>query len=256
MLLEDMTTHEVAEFLSEEGPTAVLVPVGSVEPHGPHLPLATDTFISEHTAHRAVTVLHYKGIRALIAPAVWYGVTEFAEGFAGAVSVPAAVLTAFLRAVVEGYLRAGFSHVCLVNNHLEPAHDSAVRAAITGLPEGSASVACPLTRRWARTLSDEFKSGQCHAGQYETSLMLAISTGFVEVEMLPTLPDVPVSLSEGIKAGKTTFRQMGMDAAYAGAPAAATEGEGHILYEALAAMVAGEVEEGILRLAQSDLTKN
>jgi len=53
-------------------------------------------------------------------------------GFAGAISVPAQALTAFLRAVAEATLAAGFAHVCLINNHLEPAHDAAVRAAVAG----------------------------------------------------------------------------------------------------------------------------
>ncbi len=240
-----MTTEDVRRLLSGRSPVVVLLPVGSVEPHGPHLPLATDTLISEGAAERAVALLAEKGIASVLAPAVPYGVTEFAAGFAGAVSVPAAALTAFLRAVVEGYLRAGFAHVCLVNNHLEPAHDAAVRGAISGLPGGAASVACPLTRRWGRTLSAEFKSGACHAGRYETSLVLAVNASLVDAPRARALPEVKISLSDGIKAGKSTFQTMGMDAAYTGAPADATAEEGHHLYEALAAMVAGEVEEAL-----------
>jgi creatinine amidohydrolase len=225
----------------------VLLPVGSVEPHGPHLPLATDTILSETAADRAATLLAEKGISAVLAPAVPYGVTDFAAGFAGAVSVPAAALTGFLRAVVDAYLKTGFGHVCLVNNHLEPAHDAAVRAVLDGFPEGAVSVACPLTRRWGRTLSAEFKSGACHAGRYETSLVLAAAPQLVDTQSAGQLPEVNVSLSEGIKAGKHTFREMGMDNAYAGAPAAASAAEGDALYGALAVMVAVEVEETLAR---------
>lgn len=249
--LAEMTTTAVSALLATGEPVAVLLPVGSVEPHGPHLPLATDTIISDAAAERACALLAAKGIRAVIAPPVPYGVTDFAAGFAGAVSVPAAALTSFLRAVVDAYLRAGFAHVCLVNNHLEPAHDTAVRAVMDGLPEGSVSVACPLTRRWGRTLSAEFKSGACHAGRYETSLVLAAVPALVDTGSASSLPEVNVSLSEGIKAGKHTFREMGMDGAYSGAPAAASAGEGEELYEALAAMVAGEVEEALARRGAS-----
>lgn len=278
--LADMTTEQVSALLSAGKPVAVLLPVGSVEPHGPHLPLGTDTLISETAAVRAIALLAEQGILAVVGPAVPYGVTDFAAGFAGAISVPAAALTAFLRTVVEAYLRAGFAHVCLVNNHLEPAHDAAVRAAASAttstsvgsssssssstsvgstpstasststwvaLPDGSASVACPLTRRWARTLSAEFKSGACHAGQYETSLVLAANPNLVDVAHAGALPAVPVSLSEGIKSGKRTFRDMGMHSAYAGAPAAASPEEGDQLYSSLAAMVVGEVSEALSR---------
>ena len=58
-------------------------------------------------------------LTAVIAPAVSYGVTECARGFAGAVSVPAAVLTAYVAAICDGLLAQGIRHVCLVNNHLE-----------------------------------------------------------------------------------------------------------------------------------------
>jgi creatinine amidohydrolase len=130
-----------------------------------------------------------------------------------------------------------------VNNHLEPAHDAAVRAAITGAPKGAASVACPLTKRWARTLSDEFKSGNCHAGRYETSLALAAGTGVRDE--FAALPALDVSLSREIKAGRSRFRDMGMARAYTGAPAEATEREGEELFDRLAEMIVTEVMEGI-----------
>jgi creatinine amidohydrolase len=134
--------------------------------------------------------------------------------------------------------------VCLVNNHLEPAHDQAVRAAIAGLAQGRASVACPLTRRWGRTLSDEFKRGNCHAGRYETSLVLA-ADGAANDSERARLPAIDVSLSDGIRAGKTTFRAMGLDRAYTGAPAEATREEGETLYARLAEMIATEVLEAL-----------
>jgi len=171
-------------------------------------------------------------------------VTDYAGGFAGALSVPAPVLTAYLEAIVRALLGDGFSHVCLVNNHLEPAHDAAVRAAVAGFLAGQASVACPLTRRWARTLSDEFKRGDCHAGRYETSLLMAADAALVRPSA-SGLPAVPISLAEGIRAGKTTFASMGIERAYTGAPGEATREEGEALYDKLTAMVVGEVEEAL-----------
>jgi creatinine amidohydrolase len=235
-LLGELTTEEVRALLKRP-PTAVLVPVGSVEPHGPHLPLATDSLIGEVAAVRACAVLATHGIEAVVAPTVAYGVTDFAEGFAGAVSVPADVLTSLLRAIVTRLRQDGWTHVCLVSNHLEPAHDVAVRAAVAGV--AGATVASPLTRRWARTLSDEFKRGDCHAGRYETSLVLAgggrVADGYA------SLPALPVSLADGIRDGKRGFRELGMDRAYTGAPAEASLQEGETLYQRLVAMIVGEV---------------
>jgi len=243
--LARMTSPEFAALVGAGRKVVALVPVGSTEPHGPHLALATDVVISEAACARAADALDLDGLAAVIAPSVGYGVTDCAEGFAGAVSIDAATLTAFLRGVARGLLAAGCAHVCLVNNHLEPAHDAAVRAAADGAAAGTISVACPLTRHWARTLTPEFKSGACHAGQYETSIVMAADATLVDDAARVALAPVPISLSDGLRAGKATFAAMGLDRAYAGDPAAATAAEGDATLDLLAAMIVGEVTAAI-----------
>jgi creatinine amidohydrolase len=238
---------EALRALIEAGDVVLLLPVGSVEPHGPHLPLGTDTFISEAVAGRAAARLEEAGIVTLIGEPVSYGVTDYAAGFSGAISIPASVLTPFLRAVVDGYLQTGVTHVCLINNHLEPEHDAAVRAAIAGLDPQKASVACPLTRRWGRTLSDEYKSGACHAGRYETSLILACRPSTVAKDIAATLPSLATSLSKAMSEGQTTFAAMGLDRAYTGAPSEASPEEGADLLDRLATMVVTEVTEALAK---------
>src|SRR3954471_24170909 len=158
-LLARHTTASLRALLDDKKPVVALVPVGSTEPHGPHLGLGTDVVISAAACVRATDMFAKKGpLAAVIAPAVSYGVTECARGFAGAVSVPAAVLTAYLAAICDGILAQGLRHVCLVNNRLEPEHDAAVRAVLPGR-DRRVSVACPLTRKWARTLDAEVKGG-------------------------------------------------------------------------------------------------
>ncbi|MEZ4259195.1 MAG: creatininase family protein [Polyangiaceae bacterium] len=241
--LARMTYEEVAAACAS-GKGVVLMPVGSVEPHGPHLPLGTDTTISEVACERAASMLAADGLEVVLAPSLPYGVTDYARGFAGAVGVPEGALVAFLGAIVSRLVDDGWAHVCVVNNHLEPAHDAAVRASIGGLPKGRASVACPLTRRWGRTLSDEFKRGDCHAGRYETSLVLAAGEPVGDVR--GELPSLGISLAEAIRQGKSTFAEIGMDRAYTGAPSEATREEGDAMYAKLAEMIATEVREGLV----------
>ncbi len=243
--LDSLTSRGFAALVAAPEPFVVLLPVGSVEPHGPHLGLVTDTAISLGAARRAVPILAREHIVARIAPPVPYGVTECAKAFPGAVSVPAAALTAYVRAVVGGFLASGADHVCLVNNHLEPEHDAAVREAIDGTAPHAASVACPLSRRWARTLTDEFKSGACHAGRYETSIIMAERPELVDEAARRSLAEVPISLADKLRAGVTDFAEMGLDQAYAGAPAAATASEGDATLALLAQMVATEVLEAL-----------
>lgn len=239
------TTASLETLVSGKRGVIALVPVGSTEPHGPHLGLGTDVVISAAACLRAAELLEKRGTMiGVIAPAISYGVTECATGFHGAVSIPGAVLTQYIAAVCDGLIASGIRHVCLVNNHLEPAHDAAVRAALPGR-EKKVSYACPLTKRWARTLSAEFKSGACHAGRYETSIIMAAGPEFVVEELRTRLPAVPISLSEKLSAGVTTFEQMGLEAAYAGDPASASVEEGEQLIQRLGEMVVGEVLEAL-----------
>jgi creatinine amidohydrolase len=180
-------------------------------------------------------------VRALIGPDVAYGVTDCAAGFAGAAGVSAPALDAYLHGVVAGWLGNGVAHVCVVSNHLEPAHERVVRDVVARFPAGHASAATPLERRWARTLSEEFKRGACHAGEYETSIVMAADKGAVRAGMWSALPEVDVSLSDMLRAGKTRFSEMGLARAYAGAPARASAAHGDEMLARLAEMVAGTV---------------
>ncbi len=244
--LAHYTTFDLAKLLESEDKVVILLPVGSVEPHGPHLSLQTDTLISICAAEAAIEKLASEGIKALIAPAIPYGVTNCAAQFKGAITVESEALTSFVASVMKGFIANGFSHCCVINNHLEPGQDQAIRAAVAILNEqasGNASIASPLTRRWARTLTDEYKKGECHAGQYETSIILAGAPDFVKDELLANLEAVPVSLSEQINNGVSDFLEMGMDNAYAGSPNTASVAEGLKTIDNLATMITTEVLE-------------
>jgi len=93
-------------------------------------------------------------------------------------------------------------------------------------------------RRNAERLGDEFKSGDCHAGRYETSLVLAEDPAAVRQDERARLAPVAIGLIEKMKAGVKTFRDAGADAAYCGDPAAASAAEGRDLVARLAAIAA------------------
>lgn len=236
-----LTSDELSAMIAGTQPVVVMIATGAVEPHGPHLPLDTDLVISRAAAERAIPGLLVAGVRGLVAPDVAYGVTDCAAGFAGAAGVSAVALEAYLASVIEGWLGNGIAHVCVVSNHLEPAHEETVRRVVSRLPAGRASAATPLEKRWARTLSDEFKRGTCHAGEYETSIILAADAAAVRVDVAGALPEVDVSLSEMLKSGKRHFREMGLARAYAGAPARASAAHGEEMLSRLAEMVTGEI---------------
>ena len=99
------TTASLETLVNGKRGVIALVPVGSTEPHGPHLGLGTDVVISAAACLRAAELLEKRGTMVgLIAPAISYGVTECATGFAGAVTIPAAVLTQYIAAVCDGLI--------------------------------------------------------------------------------------------------------------------------------------------------------
>ncbi|MSP62220.1 MAG: creatininase family protein [Myxococcales bacterium] len=222
-----------------------LVPIGSTEAHGPHLPLATDVLLSEELARRSVLALRLAGRPSLIAPSIGYAVTEFAAPFGGTVSIRPATATALYADVCAGLQARGFDRVCLINSHLEPAHVATLKAACARVVTDGGSPVCfpdQMERRWARTLTEEFKRGACHAGRYETSLLLAARPELVR-ESRAALPPLAIDLARAMRAGVTDFVAAGAADAYFGDPAAATAEEGEAIYHLLVEIVLATVGE-------------
>ncbi|MCB9541262.1 MAG: creatininase family protein [Myxococcales bacterium] len=247
--LAELSSHRLRALYAAPGRTAVLWPLGSTEPHGPHLPLATDTLLAEHNALAAARRLREAGVTALVAPPLPYGVTDYADGFTGAISIPAPALVAIIEAAAARHLHDGADHVCLINHHLEPAHLDAITAAAARLAaaHGPHRISAPrvISRRWGARLGDEFRSGACHAGRYEGSLVLAAAPALVDRDAAAALPPLDISLAAHKTADRPGFRALGMTDAYTGDPAAATASEGEALYAILTEMVATTVLEAL-----------
>lgn len=228
-------TFEEARELAKRGAIALL-PTGATEAHGPHLPLATDVIISREAAKRAQRALAKEGFAAIVLPPLAYAVTEYASEFSGTISLPFDTAKALARDVILGAVRTGFGGVVICNAHLEPENLRALREACEEAEARGARVAFPdVTRKpHALRLGEEFRSGACHAGRYETSLVLAAEPFLVRGEKAESLSANPTSLSRAIRDGKKTFVEAGGPDAYFGDPAAATALEGETLYAELA----------------------
>ena len=207
-----------------------LLPLGATEPHGPHAPLSTDTLISVGICERAAERLDGE-VPVLVLPAMPYGVTRYGSAFPGVVSISEGTLRSLVAEIAESVGR-----LVLVNSHFEPEQVETLRA--TGLP------LLDLTRRKnAERLTDEFRSGSCHAGRYETSLVLADRPELVHADRMQALDERHVEMPAAIAAGQTDFLAMGMDQAYCGAPAEASADEGRATFETLTEMLVELIRE-------------
>lgn len=240
------TWPEAGELLGPE--TVAILPIGATEPHGPHLPLDTDVTIAQAQSRRAAERLAELGVRAVVLPPLAYGLTRFTEGFAGRITLRPGTLWTLLEDVVTSLQEGGVRRVVFSNAHLEPEHVQVLRGVAGdyagGNPREAHVVFADNTRRrWAGTLGEEFQSGDCHAGRYESSIVLAADPDSVREAERAALPPHPIDLIAKMRAGAASFRQAGADQAYCGDPAAASAEEGRDLIERLASMIVESVRE-------------
>jgi len=241
-----MPVHELAQLTWEEvrdldrGQTLVVLPVGAIEAHGPHLPLDTDVVIATAMARAGARKLTDRGHVVLILPALAFTAASFGSAFHGTLSISAITVTAVIVDVARSLSDQGFRLLALANVHLDPEHLTALDEAVKlARADRLLPIVFPdLTRKpWATRLGDEFRSGACHAGQFETSIVLHERADAVRDEVRQSLAPNPQSLSQAIKAGKRTFEAAGGPRAYFGDPAAATADEGARLIAALGAIL-------------------
>lgn len=239
----NLTWPEVKALV--EGGAIALLPAGSTEAHGPHLPLSVDVVIAEAVSRRAAQLLADQRREAVLFPPLSYGLTDFAAAFSGTVSVSAEVTTRYIEEVLVGIASHGFPRIAVVNHHVEPAHFKVVHEAAKRARERTkAVIVVPDHRRkpFVEKLGEEFTSGGSHAGFYETSLMLAAAPGLVREAVRQGLPELNIDLPGAIKAGAKDFHGCGGEDAYFGAPARASAEEGQRLIELLAQFVVDQLD--------------
>lgn len=222
--------------IEQNPPEVVLLPVGSVEAHGPHLPLATDSIISDELARRSAAALKLAGVRALILPPVHYVITDFSNDFPGTISVSKESFLKLLQDVANSLSQQDIGTLCILNSHLEPDHIQAIHEFCKTCKKMTILFPDKTRKPWASLLTSEFKQGACHAGSYETSLVLASREDLVRNDRKNLKPN-PVNLAILMKQGTKTFKQAGANEAYFGDPASATVEEGEHTYQILTRMV-------------------
>jgi creatinine amidohydrolase len=236
--LAAMTWEEAREVA---GPgSAAILPVGAIEAHGPHLPLETDVIIAQAMARSGAALLAARGSRVVVLPPLSYTAAAFAQGFSGTVSLRPETVTATVLDIAGSLTRQGFGVLAIANAHLDPGHLASLEAAVSAIRRDfGLAVAFPnlAAKPWALRLGDEFKSGACHAGQFETSVVLAERPELVRDATRAALPANPTSLSRAIRDGKQSFEEAGGARAYFGFPAQATAAEGRSTIEVLGSIL-------------------
>ncbi len=246
LALDELTWKDVEGL--DRGRLIAILPAGAVEAHGPHLPLSTDRVIAVAMAREGARRLSERGLLPLVLPPLDYTAAPFAAAFPGTVSVRPETVTALVADVGASLASWGVRVLAIANAHLDPAHLGSLHAAVGRLAgETDLAVVFPdVTRKpWALRLTDEFKSGACHAGRYEGSIVLARHPELVRREEMAALPPHPVSLAAAIREGKKTFGEAGGADAYFGDPASASAEEGEETIAVLGSMLEEAVVDAL-----------
>ncbi|MDA7946178.1 MAG: creatininase family protein [Hyphomicrobiaceae bacterium] len=171
-----MRSPELASLCKSDA--IVLLPVGSIEQHGPHLPVETDSRLAEEVCVRAADLMS-ESYPVVVAPTVWCGMSEHHMGFVGTISVTFATFSGILRNVCETIQRHGFTKLMIVNGH--GGNIAGLQVLVGELTRElkhpvKALTYCALkncAEAYAGILEDQ--ENLRHAGEAETSMMLVLT---------------------------------------------------------------------------------
>lgn len=151
----------------------VIVPVGALEAHGPHLPLGADQIQAEVTAQALA-----ERVDGLIAPTIPYGSAPGARRFPGTVSLTMAQLESHTQGVLSEFARSGVRRMLVLSGHGERGHMAALReaadATVQAYPGTRIVVLCDYDFVY-ELRGKESPASDGHAGLLETSRVLALA---------------------------------------------------------------------------------
>jgi len=163
--IEELTWDEIRDV--DKHWSIVIIPVGSLEAHGPHLPLSTDLLIVEEIAKRTLEKLRGSGVRVFIGPRIRFGCSNEHIRFLGTISLNCETMIQMIYELCISLVNSGFRNIILLNGH--GGNEAPLKAAAIKLrDEGKIVVAIV---NWFDLTSIGFSD---HAGQIETSIILSL----------------------------------------------------------------------------------
>lgn len=186
MRFEELTSPQVDAL--DRDRTVLLLPVGSVEQHGRHMPLGTDTMLAESLCLAAAGRL---APDVAVLPPPWYGYSPHHMAFPGSITLRAETLLAIGTDIVASVVAHGFRRIAIVNGHGGNASLTSTLATSLGhAHRGKARIAglsyFQLAAREIAGLRRSPPGGTGHAGEFETSMMQHVRPELVHVEKAAT----------------------------------------------------------------------
>ena len=234
---ERLTAPELKALAAQNA--LVVLPVASLEQHGPHLPVWTDSALGHAMSVRAAEIA--TDVPAVVLPVMWLGLSEHHFPFGGTISLDYATFSGVLRCVVRSIMACGFKRLFLINSHggnIEPlavasrelAHEFGIPVATTSLPRVAAKEIAAIL---------ETQPGVQHACEAETALWMHLDPTQVRMDKLAGAGSQGGNLGNPEVTRFWSFAERAPGTGVRGNPEAATAEKG--------ARLAAAISEGLAR---------
>ena len=188
MILENITMDEFKRHLKKT--KTIIFPYGTVEEHGTHLPLNTDTLIIYEVLKKVI-----QKRKVFLAPPLYYGVCTTTSQHPGTISITPETLRRLTCDIVRDAYKKGLRNFFLVTGHGGGLHSSSLKEAAETLIEElkgiTMAVICPYDVLYRELAELADTPNDSHAGEMETSLMLALAPELVKGRSKEDYPKLP-----------------------------------------------------------------
>ncbi len=242
MLIKRLTNSRASQLIGKID--TLLLPVGTIEAHGPHLSVAADVIVPELIA---LEVERLAGDRVFVAPAIPYGHTWHLKDFAGSHDVPHAVLSDYVYHVLKGFQPWKVKYAVILNGHggndgalrlaAERSADLGIKTVVLGWWEG----------QFLERLRGVIPEPEGHAGEGETSLVWNVGDEYLDPSIIPK-EDHIFSYSKGKAAAgfvdtfDPAMTSVAFPGAYSGRPSRGTKETGRRLNQECARLVVDTID--------------
>lgn len=253
VLLAEMTREQIGQI----APNAVAVlPTASIEQHGPHAPVITDTLLCGTVAQRAAEAAADR-VTAVVAPVLCYGNSHHHRPFPGVLSLTSQTFMTAVTEILEGLVLSGFRKLIVLNGHGGNTDSNNV-VGLDFVNRLGQDVTIATGAYWdiarpALVEQNLMPSGRIpgHAGRFETSMVMALRPDLISAEGMAKVEDQS-KVTKGLFGDLTgaTVQSHGVWAAgtgYTDNPAESTADEG----EALLKVVVERVSEFLVSFDKS-----
>ena len=192
--------------LADQG-AVVILPVASIEQHGPHLPTMTDTRLGHEVAIRAARKASAKR-PTVVTPVVWAGLSEHHMPFGGTLTVSHETFAAVLRDLVQAIARHGFRDIVISNSHggnmTAMHHFCETMSAEQGVTLVATTYPLEAAEEIGKILEDQ--KNLSHACEAETSMMMVCEPDLVDTSDLKALDNPQGDSPRFLRAGNASYR--------------------------------------------------